>query len=87
MKRINLKELEVFTDISKSRKVTVDVRESLANLFYLKANGVMAHSIATRIYESNSEVEIDERELDFFINVVTQYCIPAVVDAVTCAMK
>ena len=87
MKRINFKKLEVFTDITKRRKVTIDVRESLANLFYLKASGIMAHSIATRIYESDGEVEIDERELDFFLGVISGNCIPAIVDAVDLAMK
>ena len=34
MKKINLKEFDVFTDISKRQRVRCDMRRSVANLLY-----------------------------------------------------
>ena len=49
MKTVDLKELEIFTDISKRQQVRCDVRRDIANLIYCEMHGIeaLASQVAT----------------------------------------
>ena len=49
MKKINLKEFDVFTDISKRQRVRCDMRRSVANLLYNQMHGIEALNLALTI--------------------------------------
>lgn len=48
MKKVNLKEFDVFTDISKRQRVRCDMRRSVANLLYNQMHGIEALNLALR---------------------------------------
>lgn len=50
MKTINLKEFDVFTDITKKQRVRCDVRKSVANMLYNQMHGIEALNLALMIY-------------------------------------
>lgn len=82
MKRINFKEIEIFTDISKSKTFTGDGREEFANLLYTGCNGIAAHALALKIYQSEGAVEITEAEETIIMSVAEQRCTPAFIDGI-----
>lgn len=82
MKKINFKEIEIFTDISKSKTFTGDGREEFANLLYTGCNGIAAHALALKIYQSEGAVEITEAEETIIMSVAEQRCTPAFIDGI-----
>lgn len=82
MKRINFKEIEIFTDISKSKTFTGDGREEFANLLYTGCNGIAAHALALKIYQSEGAVEITVAEETIIMSVAEQRCTPAFIDGI-----
>lgn len=62
MKKLNLKKLEVFTNFAKTKFVIVDSRESFADAIYQNFPRIGFQSLAMKIYNSEGEFEIDERE-------------------------
>ena len=55
----------MYTDISQSGTVKVDVRRDFADMIYKNANGIVAHEIAFRIYKSDGPIEINQEEKEF----------------------
>lgn len=82
MKKINFKEIEIFTDISRSKTFTGDGREEFANLLYTGCNGIAAHALALKIYQSEGAVEITEAEETIIMSVAEQRCTPAFIDGI-----
>lgn len=68
MKTVDLKELEIFTDISKRQQVRCDVRRDIANLIYCEMHGIEALNLALAIYKSDGKVEITDDELRILIS-------------------
>jgi len=81
MKTINLKELEIFTDISRRQQVRCDVRRDLANLIYREMHGIEALNLALTIHKSNGKVEITDDELRILTGAVERFGTAALIDA------
>ena len=62
MKKINFAALQLATSIKKDEFVTKDVREDLANAMYQNARGIGYMALAMKIYKSDGEVELDDKE-------------------------
>ena len=73
MKTVDLKELEIFTDISKRQQVRCDVRRDIANLIYCEMHGIEALNLALAIYKSDGKVEITDDELRILISAVERF--------------
>ena len=69
MKKINLKEFDVFTDISKRQRVRCDMRRSVANLLYNQMHGIEALNLALTIHRSEGELSL----IDAFAEHVKEY--------------
>lgn len=82
MKKINFHKIEIFTDISRTKTFTGDGREEFANLLYTGCNGIAAHSLALKIYESEGAIEITESEEVLILSVAEQKCTPAFIDGI-----
>lgn len=82
MKKINFKEIEIFTDISRNKTFTGDGREEFANLLYTGCNGIAAHALALKIYQSEGAVEITEAEETIIMSMAEQRCTPAFIDGI-----
>lgn len=81
MKQINLKEFDVFTDISKRQRVRCDMRRSVANLLYNQMHGIDALNLALMIHNSDGVLSITDDELRILQTAVEQFGTPALIDA------
>lgn len=62
MKKINFAALQIATNIKKDEFITKDIREELANAMYQNARGIGYMALAMKIYKSDGEVELDDKE-------------------------
>lgn len=75
--KVNFKKMPVYTSIRKDKTEEVDISEVIANTIYMNVGGVIAHSLALRIYEqgevelSDKEAEIIKHVADGFVGVVS----------------
>ena len=79
MKKVNLKEFDVFTDISKRQRVRCDMRRSVANLLYNQMHGIEALNLALTIHRSEGELSDDD--LRMLQTAVERFGTPALIDA------
>lgn len=82
MKQINFKELDVFTDITRTKSIKADIRKDFADVLYRNSSGIAAHSLALKIYETDGPIEIDDREEEVIREAAERVCIPAVIDGI-----
>ncbi len=68
MDKINFKKFPVYKSIRRDETEEVDISEVLANTIYTTRGGVVAHSLAMRIYEQG-EVELNEKEKEIILQV------------------
>ena len=86
MAKLNFKEFSVFTDISRKERQTGDMRESFANLLYINANGIAAHRLAFKIYDSQGYEEYNDSEVSLIIKVAEHFCRPNIIDSLLAAI-
>lgn len=82
MKKVNFKELEIFTDISRTKKTKGDARREFANMMYSGSNGLTAHLLSEKIYQSDGEIEIDEQEEAVIRELANRACTPMFIDGI-----
>ena len=63
MAKINFKEVKVATSIKKNDYRVEDMREQLADAMYKNATNIGYMALAMKIYKSNGEVNLDEKEM------------------------
>lgn len=80
MKKLNFKEFSIPTGISRKHRQTGDARESFANLLYLNVNGIRAHALALKIYQSEGEVSYTDEEVQLITEVAERMCTPNFID-------
>lgn len=66
--KINFKEVKVPTSIKKEEFRSEDLRENLANAIYNNERDIAYMSLAMKIYNSDGEVELDEKETNLLKN-------------------
>ena len=81
MKTVNLKEMEIFTDISKRQQVRCDIRRDIANLIYREMHGIEALNLALAIYKSDGKMEITDDELRILTSAVERFGTATLIDA------
>lgn len=87
MKRLNFKELAVYTSISKNEKVTGDARESFSNVIYSYMSGIRAKDLALRIFNSSGDVSMSDDDIELIRQTMNRYCTPAFIDAIEEQLK
>lgn len=68
--KINFKELE--TRALSGNVSTGDARELVGELIYSGANGLKYKMLAEKIYKSDGEIELDEKEVGLLNNLLDQ---------------
>jgi hypothetical protein len=86
MKKVNFKEIEI-TNISGTQRVKADGRSDFAELLYSSSNGIEAHALAFKIYESTGEIEITPQQEAIIISLAERKCIPAFIDGLRKQLK
>lgn len=78
--KINLKQFRLPLCIDRTRYQIGDARESVANMLYLSVNGIRAHALALKIYQSEGETEYSDEEIKSIMDVANMYATPAFID-------
>lgn len=78
--KINLKQFRLPLGIDRTRYQIGDARESVANMLYLNVNGIRAHALALKIYQSEGETEYSDEEIKSIMDVANMYATPAFID-------
>lgn len=87
MKKLDFKEFRIPEGISGKRHRTVDAREAIADLLYTRVNGIRAHRLAFKIYESEGEAEYNDDEAALIRRAVENYCLPTVIDGLAAQLE
>lgn len=80
MAKLNFQRFSVPTGIDKKNRQSGDARESFANLIYLNVNGIRAHALAMKIYQSEGETEFSQDEIKLIKEVADRMCTPNFID-------
>ncbi len=80
MVKINFQEFSIPTGVSRKTRQTGDARESFANLIYLNVNGIRAHALAMKIYNSEGETEFSDDEILLIREIAEKLCTPNFID-------
>lgn len=80
MVRLNFKEFEIPSGISQTFWQAVDVREQVADLLYTHANGIKAHRLAFKVFDSTGHEEYSDEEVEMLQSVIERLCLPCVID-------
>lgn len=74
--KIDLRQINIYCDISKSTYLQRDIREELGNIIFQRGTGIKDLSLATRIYESDI-LEITDEELSYLKDtIIANFCNP-----------
>ena len=79
--KINFKEFKTKHSFKSDEYDISDLREDFADLIYTKSIGIRGLKLAEKIYQSDGETELDERELELFFMVVDDICTPQIIDS------
>ena len=80
MVKLNFQQFSVPTGISRKKRQTGDARESFANMLYLNVNGIRAHALAMKIYNSEGEENYSTEEVKLIKEVAEKMCAPNFID-------
>ena len=80
---LNFKEFKIPTGISRQKTQIGDARESFANLLYLNVNGIRAHALAMKIYNSDGEDFYSQEEVRVIKDIAEKLCTPNFIDGLT----
>ena len=58
----------------------MDVRETFADMIYNNVNGIKAHALALKIYESEGEADFTDDEVKLVRVVAERLCVPGFID-------
>lgn len=80
MIKLNFQQFSIPTGISRKNRQTGDARESFANMLYLNVNGIRAHALAMKIYNSEGEESYSPEEVKLIKEVAEKLCAPNFID-------
>ena len=80
MVKLNFQHFSVPTGVSRKNRQTGDARESFADMIYLNVNGIKAHALAMKIYQSEGAIDYSLEEVKLIIEVAEKLCAPNFID-------
>lgn len=80
MIKLNFQQFSIPTGISRKNRQTGDARESFANMLYLNVNGIRAHALAMKIFNSEGEESYSPEEVKLIKEVAEKLCAPNFID-------
>lgn len=81
MKMIDLKNMDIYTDVSRSKRMRCDIRRDIADLIYTRMHGIVAHDLAFRILHSDGRIEVSDEELNIVVHTFQQFGTGSLIDA------
>lgn len=61
---INFQRFKSYEDITQTTTREIDIRKEFADLMYKNMNGIEAHDLALRIYRSEGDMEVSDRDVE-----------------------
>ncbi len=80
MKILNFKKFRMPVGINRAQWRNGDAREAMADLVYNNVNGIAAHRLAFKIYESDGDTEYTDEEASLIVRVAEAFATPAFID-------
>ena len=80
MRRIDFQHFNVYLSVSHMEARPMDVRETFADMIYNNVNGIKAHALALKIYESEGEADYTDDEVKLVRVVAERLCVPGFID-------
>lgn len=81
MKKVDLVNLEVFTDMAHTMCTRVNVKDQVANELYTHGSGLACHALALKIYNSSGQVELSDEEYALLMQFADAMFTPNMIDA------
>ena len=78
--KLNFKKFPLFQGIDKSNILITDVSKAIADGLYNAVQGIAAHALALKIYNTTGEEEYSDEEIQILRNFSIQ-CTPAFIDS------
>ena len=78
--KIDFQHFNVYQSVSHKEARQVDVRETFADMIYNNVNGIKAHALALKIYESEGEADYTDDEVKLVRVVAERLCVPGFID-------
>ena len=78
--KIDFQRFNVYMAVNHKSARTMDVRESFADMIYNNVNGIKAHALALKIYESEGEADYTDDEVKLVRIVAERLCVPGFID-------
>lgn len=78
--RIDFQHFNVYLSVSRKEARPMDVRETFADMIYNNVNGIKAHALALKIYESEGGVDYTDDEVKLVRVVAERLCVPGFID-------
>lgn len=78
--RIDFQHFNVYLSVSRKEARPMDVRETFADMIYNNVNGIKAHALALKIYESDGGVDYTDDEVKLVRVVAERLCVPGFID-------
>ena len=78
--RIDFQNFNVYLSVSRKEARPMDVRETFADMIYNNVNGIKAHALALKIYESEGEADYTDDEVKLVRIVAERLCVPGFID-------
>ena len=80
MRRRDFQHFNVYLSVSHKEARPMDVRETFADMIYNNVNGIKAHALALKIYESEGEADYTDDEVKLVRVVAERLCVPGFID-------
>ena len=87
MPKINFQQFKMYASITRMNVQTIDAREPFADMIYTHVNGIKAHALALKIYNSKGKTEYSEEEVKLIRAVAEQWCVPGFIDGLNVQMN
>lgn len=78
---IDFSKIEIFTDVAHTTCSICDLRTQFADVIYNMGNGIEAHALAMKIYNSDGSTYYDDKEI-ILIEQYSKLCSPAFIDSI-----
>lgn len=78
--KIDFQHFNVYMAVNHKSARIMDVRESFADMIYNNVNGIKAHALALKIYESEGEADYTDDEVKLVRIVAERLCVPGFID-------
>ena len=79
--KLNFDEVEIYENLTKTKKHVQNIREEFANFLYNEGQGIAAHALALKIFNGTPDTEFNPQEVEL-IRVFSRGCTPAIIDAI-----